>query len=137
MKVGDVYGKYTKDHATASPETPITEVIANAACDRGSRAVFVVDENAQLQGVIRMREILRRVGRHHVISRSFGRASDILATRARDIMIEPIAVSPHDDVDCALRIAVQFDLEDIPVVEDGRLVGQVDCFEMLHGLGRL
>ncbi len=137
MKVADVYGKYTKEHATALEDTPITEVIAGAARDRGSRAVFVVDDEQRLRGVIRMREILRRVGRHHVISRSFGRAGDILATCARDIMIEPIAVQLEDDVDCALRIAVQFDIEDIPVVEDGRLVGQLDCFEMLHGLGRL
>jgi CBS domain-containing protein len=137
MRVADVFGLYTTEHATAAPDTAITEVIAGAARDRGSRAVFVVGDDQRLLGIIRMREILRRVGRQHVVSRSFGRAKDILATRARDIMIEPVAVAPSDDVDKALRIAVQFDLEDVPVVENDRLVGQIDCFELLHGLGQL
>jgi len=134
MKIRDVYQRYTARHETVGPEAPIADVIASVARDRGSRDVFVVDESQALSGIIRMDEILRRLGSKHLPERGFMSASDILGTRAKDLMIEPLSVAPEDDVDDALRIAVRFDLEDLPVVQDGKVVGQIDCFEMLHAL---
>ncbi len=80
-----------------------------------------------------MQDILRRVGVKHVGGRGFMRAGEVLATMARHMMIEPMSVSPEDDVDDALRLAVQFNIEDVPVVRDGKVIGQMDCFEMLYG----
>ena len=94
----------------------------------------MIDGNQTLSGIIRMDEILRRLGSKHLPERGFMSASDILGTRAKDMMIEPLSVEPEDEVNEALRIAVRFDLEDLPVVQDGKVVGQIDCFEMLYAL---
>ena len=133
MKVEEIYKKYTVKPELVGPDALISEIIARVAHDRGSRSVFVVDDNQALLGIIRMEDILNRVGARHV-ARGFARASDVLATMAKHLMIEPLWVTPTDDVDDALKIAVRFSLEDIPVVRVGKVVGEVDCFEMLEGL---
>lgn len=51
-----------------------------------------------------------------------------------DIMGEPISVSPDDDLEDALKIAVQHDLQDMPVTKNGKVVGDLNCFEILDNL---
>ena len=133
-KVSDVYQRFTPQLELVAPDAPIDEVIDRVAADRGSRSVFVVESDNRLRGIIRMQDIMHRVGAKHVTTRGFIGAADRLASVAEHMMIEPLAVTPEDEIDEALRIAVQFNIEDVPVVTDGKVVGQIDCFEILYGM---
>lgn len=133
-RVKDVYQRYTPQLELVAKDAPIDEIIDRVADDRGSRSVFVVGEDKTLVGIIRMQDIMHRVGAKHVSTRGLIGAADRLATVAKHMMIEPLSVTPEDEIDEALRIAVQFNLEDVPVVSDGKVVGQIDCFEILYGV---
>lgn len=133
-KVNEVYQRYTPQLELVSPDAPIEDVIDRVAEDRGSRSVFVVGDDKELQGIIRMQDIMYRVGAKYASRRGLIGAADRLATVAHHMMIEPLSVTPEDEIDEALRIAVQFNIVDVPVVTDGKVVGQIDCFEILYGM---
>ncbi len=136
MKVGDVYRKITKVVAKVHPKDKIDEVIKKVSRSKLSRAVYVVDDSDKLVGIIRMREILKILGMRYLQEDVFVLLSEILAKTAKDIMIEPVSVSVDDSVEDALRIAVRYDLEDVPVTKRGKVVGDLNCFELLSSVKR-
>ena len=79
------------------------------------RAVFVVDTDGRLVGVLTRKTLVREV---------------VAAGRApQDVRVREIAEPPHFTLDASLLLEDGFrqleenDLERVPVVEDGRLVG--------------
>jgi len=131
VKVRDCFRTISKGMDLVSPEASIEEVIASVTRDPAARAVFVVDEERCLLGIIGVREILATLGGRYVSESGFGQTRELLATWAADIMGPPYWVSPEDDIEEGLRLAVQHDLHDIPVVEDGRVIGNLDCLEII------
>lgn len=131
VKVRDCFRTISKGMDLVSPEASIEEVIASVTRDPAARAVFVVDEERCLLGIIGVREILAVLGGKYVSESGFGQTRELLATRAADIMGAPYWVSPEDDIEEGLRIAVQHELHDIPVVKDGRVIGNLDCLEII------
>lgn len=131
MKVNDVYRKITKVAEKVHPEDKLEEVIKKVLKSKLSRAVYVVDENDELVGIIRMREILKILGMKYLQEDAFTLLSDILAKTAKDVMIEPVSVSVDDSVGEALKIAVRYELEDVPVTKRGKVIGDLNCFEIL------
>lgn len=131
MKVGDVYRKITKKVEKVHPEDKVEEVIKKVSRSKVSRAVYVVNESDELVGIIRMREILKILGMRYVQEDALTMLSDILAKTAKDIMIEPVSVSVDDNAEEALKIAVRYELEDVPVTKRGKVIGDLNCFEIL------
>jgi len=41
---------------------------------------------------------------------------------------------PADDLEEALRLSVMHGIEDLPVVEEGKVIGNLDCFELIKGI---
>jgi len=113
------------------PDASIEEVIASVTQDPASRAVFVVDQERRLLGIISAREILAVLGGQYITERDFSPARELLATRAADLMGPPYWVSPEADLKEGLKIAVQDEVYDIPVVEGGRVIGTLDCLEII------
>ena len=131
MKVRDCFRTISKGMDLVAPEASVEEVIGSVTRDPAARAVFVVDEERRLLGIISVREILAVLGGKYVSESSFGQTRELLATQAADLMQASYWVSPEDDLEEGLRIAVQYDLHDIPVVEDGRVIGNLDCLEII------
>ncbi|MGE0821199.1 MAG: CBS domain-containing protein [Candidatus Binatia bacterium] len=131
VKVRDCFCSVSAGVDLVSPEATVEEVIARVTRDPASRAVFVVDESQRLLGIIGVREILSVLGGKYSSERPFAQTRELLATNAGDLMGAPFWVSPDDDLEEGLRIAVQQDLQDIPVVENGRVIGNLDCLEII------
>jgi CBS domain-containing protein len=79
------------------------------------RAVFVCEEGDRLLGVVTRKTLVREV---------VAAGRDPRTTRLREIVEPPNYTVPGEmDVDEAFRFLEDRDLERVPVVEDGRLVG--------------
>jgi CBS domain-containing protein len=83
--------------------------------DPAVRAVFVCDDGGTLVGVITRKTLVREV---------VARGRDPRTTHAGDIAEPPLyTLDVALSLDDAFRELEQHDLERVPVVEDGRLVG--------------
>ncbi len=131
MKVREVFETVTKGADLVLESDPIPEVIQKVAEDMRNRSVFVVNEREELVGIINVRDLLRVAGAKFLQQETLAIIPYLTAQKASDIMQPPASVSPEDDVEEALRLAVQNDLKDIPVVENGKVIGDLNCFEIL------
>jgi len=134
MKVGDVYRKFSDKVDTVGPETPIEKVISIFMKSRERRNVYVIDKSGRFIGMIRANEIFRSVRPDITPNRFifFLKKDDI--KKAKDVMIQPEIVMLDDELEDALRTAEVFRIQDIPVCKDGKLVGELDAFELVYGL---
>jgi CBS domain-containing protein len=83
--------------------------------DRPEVRAVLVCEDGRLAGVVTRKTLVREV---------VARGRDPKTTRLREIAEEPLFTMPADeDLDDAFRTLEERDLERVPVVEDGRLVG--------------
>ena len=53
---------------------------------------------------------------------------------AMDIMTSPTIVQLEDSLEDTLIVARKFRLQDAPVCKKGKLIGELDCFELIYGL---
>ncbi|MBI2875549.1 MAG: CBS domain-containing protein [Candidatus Tectomicrobia bacterium] len=136
MKVKDCYQQVTPDVDLVREETPIQEVIRIVSRNPASRAVFVIDEKGELTGIIGVQQLLNLLGMKYSRQDPLTLISEAMARVASDIMVSPQWVSLEDEVEEALKLAVQHGLQDIPVVEKGKVVGNLDCFEILNNVGK-
>jgi CBS domain-containing protein len=134
MKVRDCFQNVTPDVDLVSVDTSIEDIIEIISANTASRSVFVVDEDEKLVGIISIREVIEILGAKYLKNRSFRLAHGILAKTAADIMRDAEFVDIDDDLEEALKISVLHDFDDIPVVENGKVVGDVDCFELVKGI---
>ncbi|MBU2477220.1 CBS domain-containing protein [Candidatus Micrarchaeota archaeon] len=133
MKVRDVYEKNSGFVDKVLETDSIEKVIEVMAENKSTRTVFVVDAKMNLLGVITIREIFGQIFNKMKpeILKIFNKKKDL---KAGDIMKVVISVSLDDDLDNAFRAAIVSNLQDLPVCEKGKIVGELDCFELLDGL---
>lgn len=131
MKVKEVFQTITKGADLVRETDPIREVIHKVARNPATRSVFVVDDSERLVGIINVRALLRVVGARFLNRETLTVIPYLTARKASDIMQQPYSVCLEDEIEEGLRLAVQHDLKDIPVVEDGKVVGDLNCFEIL------
>lgn len=134
MKVRNCYQKVTPDADLVGVDTSIEDIIEIISQNPAARSVYVVDEEEKLVGIISVKEILNIMGAKHLKKRSFALAHGILAKTAADIMRDPEFVGPDDDLEEALKMSVVHNIEDLPVVDEGKVIGNLDCFELIKGI---
>jgi CIC family chloride channel protein len=110
LKVGEVM---SRDADTVKPEQSVGELIS-LVTEHPQYCFYVVGEDRRLEGVIVLAE-LRRVlpemeGAEALVARDLARTD--LST-----------LSPQQDLDTVMRIFAGKNREELPVTEDGRLVG--------------
>jgi len=134
MKVNDVYKKFSSKVDTVKLNTPINEVINIFMKSKKRRNVYIIDDSKNLIGLITVNEIFTSVRPDiHPNKIIFFLKKDNIKT-AKDVMIEPEIVMIDDDLENALRVAKIFKLQDIPVCKNGKLVGELNAFELVYGL---
>ena len=121
MKVKDVFQTITKGPDIVRESDSIQDVIQQVSKDLRTRSVFVVNQEEELVGIINVRDLLRVAGAKYLQRH----------TLTVIPYLTPFSVSPEDEIDDALRLAVTHDLKDIPVVEGGKIIGELNCFEIL------
>lgn len=134
MKVKDCYTKITGEPSLVKKTDSIKEIIQKLSENPISRSVFVIDDNQNLVGIIDITTLFRVIRVRHLKEDAFTLLSEARARTAEDIMMEPISVSPDDDIENALMTALQHKLRDLPVTKDGKVIGDLNCFEILEGL---
>lgn len=135
MKVKDCYKQITSDVDLVREDTFIKEVIKIISRNPASRAVFVINEKEELIGIIGVQQILNLLGMEYSREATITLISEVMARIASDIMIAPHWVYLESELEEALRLAVQYNLQDIPVLDRGRVVGNLDCFEIINNVG--
>jgi len=125
MKVKDCYQQVTPHADLVREDTKIEDVIKVMSRNPASRAIFVVNEKEELVGIVSMQQLLNIMGIEYSKEDSITLISQVMAKTAADIMIPPQWVSPEDDLQEALKLAVQHSLQDIPVVSEGKVIGNL------------
>jgi len=134
MKVRDFFQQVTPQADLVNIETSIEDIIDKVSENPASRSVYVVDDREVLVGIISVKEILNIMGAKYLKKRSVAIAHGILAKTAADIMRDPEFVIPDDDLEVALKLSVMHGIEDLPVVDKGKIIGNLDCFELIKGI---
>lgn len=134
MKIRDCYKKITGKPDLIKKDDSINDVVRKVSENPVSRSVFVVDDEQTLVGIITISMLFRVIRTRYIQEDALTLFSELSAETAADIMGEPISVSPDDDLEDALKIAVQHDLQDLPVTKNGKVVGDLNCFEILENL---
>lgn len=134
MKVREVCETVTKGADLVRESDSIPVVIRKTAEDPKTRAVYVINDRGEFVGIVSVRDLLRVVGAKYLARETMTVISYLTAKTARDIMQPPVSVSPDDELEEALRLAVHHDLGELPVVESGKVMGDINCFEILLNL---
>jgi len=117
------------------PETPLTEVI-DLMVRRAAHAIPVVGEQYEVLGIITTGAALKRVLREGPGEDDEGRENRDVQT-ARDIMTRAVlCVSETQPLMDAARMMMNRDVEQLPVVRDGELIGLITrdaVLSALHG----
>lgn len=117
------------------PETPLTEVV-DLMVRRGARAIPVVGEQYEVLGIITTGDALKRVLREGPGEDNEGRDDREVQT-ARDVMTRAVlCVSETQPLVDAARMMMNRDVEQLPVVRDGQLIGLITrdaVLSALHG----
>ncbi|MDP6086166.1 MAG: CBS domain-containing protein [Nitrospinota bacterium] len=135
MKVRDVFQSITEGADVVHENDSIPRVIQRVSEDYKTRAVFVLNDAEQLVGIISVRDLMRVAGARYLQQDTRTVLPYLTAAKAGDIMQTPYSVSSEDEIQDALRLAVEHDLKDIPVVEEGKVMGDLNCFEILLNIG--
>ncbi|GEM_PF-1469758 len=133
MKVKDAYEKLSPHTDKVQVDDSIERVFEVLLRNKSTRTVFVVDERGYLRGVITLQEIF------NLLEESTPKKLLFFLKQqkkdcAGDIMVKPTIVKLEDTLEDALIVAKNCGLQDIPVCKDGKLVGELDCFELIYGL---
>jgi len=137
MKVKDVYETHSDFAETVNPDDNTETVIAVLGENKETRTVFVVDSENHVKGIITIKEIfdaLFEEMKPNLMPKFMEKFKKNKTKKASDIMKSPLIVTPQDELEDALRTAKAGNLQDLPICEKGKLVGALDCFELLYGL---
>ncbi len=133
VKVKTVYNEGSGFADKVLAGDAVEKVIAVMGANKTTRTVFVVDNERNLVGLITIKEIFDCIF-DEMKPKLIKLSNKKKELKARDIMRSAISVSLDDDLDDALRAAKAGNLQDLPVCRDGKVVGELDCFELLDGL---
>ena len=115
-----------KNPATARPELTVYEA-ALRILEHKVSGLVVVDERRELVGMLSELDCLRVVLAGVYNDEEFGSAL------VSDVMTQNIEVQgPHDDIVDVATSMLDHKHRRRPIVENGRLIGQVTCRQILH-----
>lgn len=148
MLVADVM---TRDVVTVTPETGVQE-IARLLWTRGISGVPVVDASGALVGIVseldllvrnanlhipqylRVLDVMIPLGNRHEFDEEMRRA---LGATAADVMTaNVVSVSPETDLADAATLMIDKDVNRLPVVADGRIVGIISRADFVRLLAQ-
>ncbi len=115
----------TTEPGTVTPWTSLEEVVNQHFLQRGERAVAVVRDEMHFMGLLAYADV-RKIPRSQWGSRAAG---EVMTPAAK-----VLSVSPEDGIDLAIRHMAERHLNQLPVLEEGKLVGMISRANVLRFL---
>ncbi|MEA1993202.1 MAG: CBS domain-containing protein [Euryarchaeota archaeon] len=117
----------------ASPREVVTGILANPK----TRALYVIDDDKKLAGIIVLKNILKSAFLESIPEPylSFSALMHIKpgAKTAKNLMIPPVYAKEEDIIKDAFIRMTTNDLEEIPVVDDNlKVIGDLNMLEILN-----
>ena len=135
----------TADVVTVEPETTLKEV-ANILVERSIGGLPVVAADGKVLGVVSESDILWKELRplpeaagliERLLERAYGDDKRAKATTAGEAMSSPaITIEPDAPVARAARLMLEYMINRVPVVSDGRLVGILARSDLVRAFRR-
>jgi CBS domain-containing protein len=138
LQVKDFLDSCGEEASTVRWGEPISKMIESLVEHPASRAVYVLDEDDKLLGMISFRDIIRqtnaRLGvRGRGVSGSLQYLREAHKDRVEEIMRQAVTLKPSTPLRDALQKMEDFRMNNLPVVdEDGKLVGELSGLKILH-----
>ena len=113
----------TSNPPTVTPGTSLEEIAAQHFAGAQNRAVAVVRDDGTLAGLIVQSDLMNVPADQH---------AEKTASQIMTLMANLVTVAPEDPVETAIRHMAHRHFNQLPVVEDGRLVGMIDRGHVLE-----
>jgi len=133
IKVKEVRGLITIKPTLVRENASLYQVARDLISDPKTRAVYVVDKENHLKGIITLESIMRYAFKHHLGEESLHPPIKFFtAEKAEEIMTPPIYAREEDDLEEVLGEMLKHKLEELPVVdEDLKVIGDLNMLEIL------
>ncbi len=135
--VNDVRHLHTEFPVCINEKEEISVVLKSGISEKHCRNIYVVNDDNQLVGVIRMKEMLQNIFPLTAMSEGSNlnvrNVPVIGATVASELMSkEPASVSENTPLNKTVLTLLRENLLELPVVDDnGRIIGQLDASEII------
>jgi CBS domain-containing protein len=107
---------------SARPEETVAAVAARLTTNKIG-AVVVLDENAQLAGILSERDIVGALARH---------GEKAITMTAGELMTRPVqSCRPEDTIEQVMQVMTKRRFRHLPVLEDGQLTGIISIGDVV------
>jgi CBS domain-containing protein len=140
LKVADIQHLVVDEPSVIGPDASVDELLRCMLADTRTRSVYVVDRDRRLLGCVRMDRVVDWLfPLEAVVSHSFEEAlrevSTINSKTVSDLMVKGVsAVKDTSSLAEVARNLMKERVQELAVVdEEGRLVGEVNVYEIIEG----
>ncbi len=134
-RVKDIRNLITQEASIVKEDDPLLKVAQEIVRDPKTRAVYVVNNENKLVGIIPVIELVQYLYYEYIPQEYIlYRFPVILSTEAtaKDIMLPPIYVHDHEDISQALIKMFKNNLKELPVVDDNmHVIGDLNILELI------
>jgi Mg/Co/Ni transporter MgtE len=134
--VSDARHIHTQNPVTVEAEASIFSILEAGIAERHCNNVYVVDAQKTLLGVIKTKDILKRL--FPIISLTNGVSGGVSeipvfnATAAKELMIPALSVTDSASLAKVATIFLRENILEMPVVDDNkRIIGHIDASEII------
>ena len=135
VKVRDIRNLITQEASIVHENDDLLVVAKGIVEDPKTRAVYVVDDNKKLVGIIPVIELVQYLYYKYIPQEYILYRFPVLISgnaKAKDIMLPPIYVHDYDDITTAFKKMFKNNLKELPVVDkDMHVVGDLNILEMI------
>ncbi len=115
----------------------VEEVYKTMLRDKKTQVVYVLDKKEKLVGYIDLRTLINLYGARYSSGPidMLTKFSELLAHKASDLMNSPIYVRLDNDIKIAVKVMLESNIYEIPIVDkSNKVIGSVTCHELLRVL---
>ncbi|MFQ5867395.1 MAG: CBS domain-containing protein [bacterium] len=135
VKVKEVRELITPHPSLIGASAPAVQAAEAILRNPTTRAVCVVDKESKLLGIINIRRLLR-----HFLPQMFGEdilgrgmLENLFVGKAKDLILHPpVYVTEEDNLENAVKLMVENELDELPVVDkELKVIGELNILEIL------
>lgn len=137
LMVEDVYEIMIGKPAIVKEDALLKDAVDAITQNMISRKVYVVDEEGKLKGMITIETLLRQVGyrvgvREAGVISFFKSLNSMFKENVTEFMEKPVTITNRHKLLDALRMMVEYHLNDLPVIDDeDKIIGELNSLEIL------
>ncbi len=135
MKVRDIRNLITQEASVVDEDDDLLRVAEEIVKDPKTRAVYVVNKDKKLVGIIPVVELVQYLYSEYIPQEYILYRFPILLSgnpRAKDIMLPPVYVRDNENITDAFVKMFKNNLKELPVVDDDmHIIGDLNILEMI------